>query len=68
MKISRNTRPARAGIKMGKAIIEIVHLMYLNPHALEFLNTFIETVNQEFERRKKEFESENRIGKKRDIV
>lgn len=58
MDISRNTRPARAGVKAAETLIEMVHLMYLKPHAREFLNTFTEAVNQEFERRKKEGEEE----------
>ena len=54
MKISRNTRHARAGIKEAESLIEMVHLMYFKHHALEFLNTFTELVDREFERRKKE--------------
>jgi len=56
MKISKNTRPALAGVQSAKAKIALVHLFYLNDNALEFLNTFTELMNREFERRKKEAE------------
>ena len=64
MDISRKTRPARAGVQIAEAIIEMVHLMYLNPHALEFLNTFTETMNREFERRRTQLYRKGRWGTK----
>ena len=52
MKISKKTRVARAGIQVGNAIIEMVHLMYLNDNALEFLKAITKTLNKEFRTRK----------------
>ena len=52
MKISRKTRPAKAGLLMAQAIIENVHLLYLNDNALEYLQTLTEGLNEEFEKRK----------------
>jgi hypothetical protein len=53
MAISENTRVAKAGRAMGKAIIEMVHLMYLNDNALEFLKAIVKTLTIEFNRRKR---------------
>lgn len=54
MKISEKTRPARAGDQMAEAIIEMIHLLYLNDNALEFLQTIIKKLEWEFKRRKHE--------------
>ena len=54
VKISRNTRPARAGAQMGAAIVENVHLLYLNDNALEYLQALAEAVTAELARRKAE--------------
>lgn len=50
-KISKDTRPAKAGKAMGKAIIENVHLLYLDDNALEYLNTLVSTLQKEFIKR-----------------
>lgn len=52
MKISKNTRVARAGEQMAKAIVEMVHLLYLDGNALQFLQTLLEGLDSEFRRRK----------------
>ena len=57
MKISKNTRPTRAGKQEAESLIEMVHCFYLNDNALEFLQAIIERLKQEFERRKKMFDS-----------
>lgn len=54
MKISRNTRPARAGAHMADSIIENVHLMFFNDNALQYLQLLTELLNAEFEARKRE--------------
>lgn len=54
VKISRNTRPSRAGEQMAESFIETVHLLYLDDNALEYLQTFIQRLTQEFDRRKEE--------------
>lgn len=54
MKISINTKPVRAGAQMGKAIIEMVHLLYLKKNAKGFLKAIIHTLRIELERRIKE--------------
>ena len=54
VKISEDTRVARAGTKIAEAIAEMVHLFYLNDNALEFLQAIIKKLGQEFERRKAE--------------
>lgn len=51
--ISEVRRPAKSGKQMGKAIIEMVNLMYLDKNALCFLNTITKVLNAEFRRRKK---------------
>ena len=53
MKISKKTRVAKAGKQLGEAIIEMVHLLYLNDNALQFLNMLISTLEYEFNQRKK---------------
>jgi hypothetical protein len=53
VKISKNTRVARAGKAFGEAIIENVHLLYLKDNALEYLQTLTGVLNKEFRRRKK---------------
>lgn len=52
LKISTTTRPAMAGKQMGEAIVENVHLLYLNDNALEYMQGLVRTVLEEFERRK----------------
>lgn len=54
LKISRTTRVANAGKRVAEAIIETVHLLYLNDNALEYLQTLTEGLNKEFKRRKKD--------------
>lgn len=54
MKVSKNTRQARAGKKFAESIIETIHSFYLNDNALQYLQTLIETLNVEFNRRLKE--------------
>jgi len=51
MKISENTRVAKAGTQMAKAIIEMVHLFYLNDNALEFLQAILKELKLEFKKR-----------------
>ena len=51
MKISKNTRVAKAGEKMANALIETVHILYLNDNALEYLNTLISILTAELTRR-----------------
>ena len=53
MKISENSRVAKAGKQMAEAIIEVVHILYLNDNALEFLQAIIKNLDREFERRRK---------------
>ena len=36
---------------MGEAIIEMVHLLYLNDNALEFFNAIVRVLTKEFKRR-----------------
>ena len=52
MKISKNTRPYRAGLQMGKALIETVHILYLNDNCLEYLYGLRRIINREINRRK----------------
>ena len=52
IKISNNTRVAKAGDSMGKAIVENVHLLYLNDNALEYLKAITGVLNKELKRRK----------------
>lgn len=52
VKVSENTRVSRAGNQMAEAIIEVVHILYLNDNALEFLQAIIKRLKQEFKRRK----------------
>jgi len=54
--ISKNTRPAKAGEQMGKALLETIHLLYLNKNALCFLHSLIETLKVDLKRRKKEWD------------
>jgi len=56
IKISENTRLARAGKQMAESLIETVHLLYLNDNALEYLQALIKRLEQEFARRKAEKE------------
>ena len=51
MKISEKARPAKAGAQTGRAIIEMVHLFYLDDNALEFLNAIVRVLTREFKRR-----------------
>ena len=37
---------------MAEAIIEVVHILYLDDNALEFLQALTEKLKKEFERRK----------------
>jgi hypothetical protein len=46
-----NNRAWNAGVEMGKAIIEMVHLMYQNQTALAFIKALSIEVNTERERR-----------------
>lgn len=54
MKISSTTRVAKAGNAMGKAIIENVHLLYLNDNALEYLQAIVKSLQEEFINRLRE--------------
>lgn len=56
MKISENTRPARAGKQEAESLIETVHLFFLNDNALQYLQALIKRLEAEFERRKAERE------------
>lgn len=56
MKISEKTRPAKAGHKMASSLIETIHLLYLDDNALEYLQGLTRDLNDELERRKKEWD------------
>ena len=62
MRISEKTRPARAGVQLGKSIIEMIHLFYLNDNALEFLKGVAETLRKELGRRVKELVAKEKEG------
>lgn len=49
--ISQNTRVAQAGKAMGEAIVNIVHILYLDRNALQFLSTLCMVLNTEYDRR-----------------
>ena len=51
-KISRTTRVSNAGSKLADAIIDTVHILYLDGNALEYLQALTEPLNKEFKRRK----------------
>jgi hypothetical protein len=53
MKISENTRVAKAGKAQAEVIIENVHLLYLNDNCLQYLNACIKRLREEFDRRVK---------------
>ena len=46
------TRSYKAGMKLGEAIIEMVHLMYQNTTAIYFYNALLKTLKQECKIRK----------------
>jgi len=48
------TRAAKAGKRLGKSIIEMVHLMYQNNTALTFLKALYDTLFEELDKRQKE--------------
>ncbi len=52
MKISSNTRVSRAGQKFAEAVIENIHLLYLDNNALEYIQALTKPLNKEFRRRK----------------
>ena len=56
MKISKNTRWARADEAQAKVIIENVHGLYLRDNALQYYNAMIPLLVEEFNRRKAEME------------
>ncbi|MCK5611152.1 hypothetical protein KAR91_55275 [Candidatus Pacearchaeota archaeon] len=45
------TRAEKAGRKLGTTIIEMVHLMYQNETALDFLNAVHDRLYEEIEKR-----------------
>ena len=53
MKISEKTRVAKAGTAHAEAIIETVHLLYLNTNCMEYLNAIIKPLRKELNRRVK---------------
>lgn len=53
MKISEKTRVAKAGKAYAEAIIENIHLLYLNDNCLEYLNALVWPLQRELERRLK---------------
>jgi len=61
MKISENTRPARAGVLAAKAEIEKANLMFLNDNAMQYLNAMIKGLNHELEKRIREFKPRKRV-------
>lgn len=44
-------RPEKAGNRMARAIIEMIHLMYQNRTAIKFLSSLIMTLQGEYIRR-----------------
>ena len=58
--ISENTRPAKAGKQLAKALLEIINLLYLDKNILCFLNSFLKNFTKplevELERRKIEWD------------
>ena len=50
----KETRAGIAGHKMGKAIIESIHLMYQNKTALNYLRELVLALELEYEIRKKD--------------
>ncbi len=45
------TKPTNAGISLAEGIIKMVHLMYQNEHAHQFLTALIEKLMEELNRR-----------------
>ena len=52
--MDKDNRATMAGITIGKAVIEMVHLMYQNNTASNFLEGLILTLNNELTRRRQE--------------
>jgi len=47
----KKSRAEKAGILLGKALIEMVHLMYQDNTAKNFLTGLLNTLTKEWERR-----------------
>ena len=54
-KITEKTRPAKAGKQMGEALVENIHLLYLDKNAVCYLNSMLKVLLPEFDRRKKDY-------------
>jgi hypothetical protein len=57
---ARTTRAARAGEKMGLAILEMAHLMYQNRTALVFYRSLTQMLNEERQRREAEYDEQDK--------
>ena len=51
MRISKNTRPYKAGIQFAKALIETAHLLYLDKNILSYLIAIKNCLSIEIKRR-----------------
>ena len=55
------SRPYKAGLAMGQAIVEMVHLMYQNQTAAKFYQGIFAALGGEFERRNITSQSSGRV-------
>lgn len=65
LKISRRTRPAKAGQQVALGIIDTTHVLYLDDNALEYQQGILEPVMKEFERRKAAFVNKRKRKRKK---
>lgn len=59
-KVSERTRPARAGLQIGEAIVETINLLYLDDNAFEYLQAVIFSLSREMKCRKVKYKGKGK--------